>query len=226
MVWADLPAKARQRLDNYLALLVERNKQFNLTAIREPDEIRIRHFEDSLRLLDAADFDCARVLDIGSGAGFPGLVLAIARDDVQVTALDATGKKVAFTREVCERLGLSNVTPLHGRAEELAHDSQYREIFDIVTARGVTALPALCELALPFARIGGWMLAMKEHSDICEIASLFGGIMREPFAYTLPGGLEHTVIRIQKNAKTPPRFPRSWGQIKRNQPAACGRHPS
>jgi len=214
----DLPEKARTRLDCYLALLMERSRQLNLTAIRDAEEIRVRHFEDSLRILDAADFSGAQVLDIGSGAGFPGLVIAIARNDTRVTALDATGKKVTFMREVCDTLGLSNVTVLHGRAEALAHDKQYRETFDIVTARGVTALPALCELSLPFLRTGGWMLAMKDRAESCEAAPLFGGVMSEPFTYALSSGIGHTIIRVEKRTETPPKFPRSWGQIKKNPP--------
>jgi len=211
----DLPQEARDRLEGYLALLTECARQFNLTAIREPEAIRVRHFEDSLRLLEAADFSRASVLDIGAGAGFPGLVLALACPGAHVTALDATGKKVDFMRRAAGVLGLSNVTCLHARAEELAHDARYRESFAIAVSRGVAALPALCELSLPFVRVGGWMLAMKERAEDCAAAARFGGALRDPFAYTLPGGIEHTVIRVRKIGETPPRFPRPWRQIRK-----------
>lgn len=213
-----LPSQKQSQMEQYLELLCEKNEQMNLTAIRDREEIRVRHFEDSLRLLDAGDFSGKRVLDIGSGAGFPGLVLAIAREDTQVTLLDATDKKVQFMRSVCETLGLSNVTCLHGRAEELAHDPLYRETFDVAVSRGVTALPALCELCLPFVRRNGWMLAMKSEIESFAEVPQFGGMMSLPYVYTLPGDIMHTVIRIQKKAPTPAVFPRKWAQIKKGSP--------
>ncbi len=205
----------RRKLERYLNLLLEANACFNLTAIREPEEIRVRHFEDSLRLLEAAPFAGKRVLDVGSGAGFPGLVLKIAEPGIILTLLDATGKKVRFLRSVCDDLGLTGVTCVHGRAEELGHDAAYRERYDIVTARGVAALPALCEVCLPFVRLGGAFLAMKETPETFPEAGRFGGTPEDAFTYTLSDGRRHAVCRFRKTAPTPPEYPRAWGKIKR-----------
>ena len=204
----------REQLDRYLALLLEANARFNLTAVREPEEIRVRHFEDSLKLLDAADFAGKEVLDAGSGAGFPGLVLRIAQPSVKLTLLDATGKKVRFLQSVCDTLGLSGVSCVHGRAEELGHDKTYRERYDVVTARGVAALPVLCEICLPFIRLGGVFLAMKETPETFPGAARFGGTQEEPYLYTLSDGRSHAVCRFRKTAPTPPQYPRAWGKIK------------
>ena len=205
----------RERLDRYLALLLEANANVNLTAVREPEAIRVRHFEDSLKLLDAADFASKRVLDVGSGAGFPGLVLRIAEPSVKLTLLDATGKKVVFSQSVCGALGFSDVSCVHGRAEELGHDKAYRERYDIVTARGVAALPALCEICLPFVRLGGLFLSMKETPETFSDAVRFGGTQEAPLIYTLSDGRSHAVCRFRKTAPTPPQYPRAWSKIKR-----------
>ncbi len=203
--------------ERYLALLLEANAKMNLTAVRDPGEIRVRHFEDSLRLLEAADFHPqSRVLDVGSGAGFPGLMLKIARPGIVLTLLDATEKKVRFLRSVCCSLGFPDVSCVHGRAEELAHDAAYRERYDIVTARGVAALPALCELCLPFVRIGGVFLAMKEAPEtISDGVSTLGGEQGSPFRYTLSDGRSHSVCRFAKIHRTPDVFPRSWAKLKK-----------
>ncbi|MDR0294378.1 MAG: 16S rRNA (guanine(527)-N(7))-methyltransferase RsmG [Oscillospiraceae bacterium] len=206
----------REQLERYLQLLLEANARFNLTAVRDPAEIRVRHFEDCLKLLGAADFAGRRVLDAGSGAGFPGLVLRIAEPSVRLTLLDATGKKVRFTQSVCGELGLTDVSCVHGRAEELGHDGTFRESFDVVTARGVAALPALCEICLPFLRTGGVFLAMKETAETYDGAERFGGTREEPYLYTLTDGRSHAVCRFRKTAPTPPQYPRAWGKIKKD----------
>jgi 16S rRNA (guanine527-N7)-methyltransferase len=203
-----------EQFDRYLQLLLSANAQFNLTAVRGPDEIRVRHFEDSLKLLGAADFAGKRVLDVGSGAGFPGLALRIARPSVRLTLLDATGKKVRFLQSVCDALGFSDVACVHGRAEELGHDPAYREQYEIVTARGVAALPALCEICLPFVRTDGVFLSMKETPETFSGAETFGGAQEEPYHYTLSDGRSHAVCRFRKKTPTPAKYPRAWGKIK------------
>ena len=204
----------REKLEQYLAILLEVNAHTNLTAIRQPEEIRVRHFEDSIKLLDAADFTGKTVLDVGSGAGFPGLVLKIAEPSISLTLLDATEKKVRFLQRVCDELELSDVTCLHGRAEELAHNPKYREKFDIVTARGVAALPALCEICLPFIKVGGYSLFMKERAEDFSEAEKFGGVQESPCLYTLSDGRNHAVCRFRKVKPTPEKYPRPWGRIK------------
>jgi len=204
----------REMLEQYLTILLEVNAHTNLTAIRDPEEIRVRHFEDSIKLLEAAEFSGKTVLDVGSGAGFPGLVLKIAEPTCNVTLLDATGKKVRFLQRVCDELGLEGVTCLHGRAEELAHDPQYREKFDIVTARGVTALPALCEICLPFVKVGGSFLSMKERTEEYSDANKFGGTQESDYLYTLSDARKHAVCRFRKVKPTAGQYPRAWGKIK------------
>ncbi len=208
----------QEKSDKYISILCEWNEKFNLTAIRDPDEIRIRHFEDSLMLLEAEDFIGKRVLDIGSGAGFPGLALALRCPDLHMTTLDATGKKVDFMRQVCQALSMENTACLHGRAEELAHQAEFRERFDLVLSRGVAGLAMLCEICLPFVKRGGRMLAMKEKPDIFNQVGLFGGEFESPFSYTLSNGLEHVALRVHKCKSTPKLYPRQWAQIKRGPP--------
>lgn len=198
----------------YLDMLLEANAVMNLTAIREPEEIRLRHFEDSLKLLGCADFKNRRVLDLGSGAGFPGLPLKIAEPSIDLTLLDGTGKKVEFLRRVSDALGFRDVNCVHARAEEYARTGA-RESFDIVTARGVTALPALCELCLPFLRVGGVMLSMKGGAFERAQYDAFGGARMEDYCYELSDGTIHYVIIVKKIAPTNKLYPRLWAQIKR-----------
>src|SRR6266436_572599 len=151
----------------YRQELLDWNTRINLTAITDPEEVLLKHFLDSLSLLIVYDRPGARLLDIGAGAGFPGLPLKIARPQWQVTLLEATGKKVTFLRHVIETLQLKNVVAVHGRAEELAHKAEYRAAFDIVTARAVASLPRLLEYAAPYCRVGGQIILLKK-GDLAE----------------------------------------------------------
>src|SRR5260370_27771466 len=138
--------------------LLDWNTRVNLTAITDPTEVLLKHFLDSLSLLEAYGSEQARVLDMGGGAGFTGLPLKIARPAWDIVLLEATGKKVNFQRHIIETLGLQGIEAIHGRAEELAHKPDYRASFDLVTARAVASLPALLENAAPFCRVGGQIL--------------------------------------------------------------------
>jgi 16S rRNA (guanine527-N7)-methyltransferase len=203
-----------EQFELYLRLLLEWNAIMNLTAIRDPEEIRVRLFEDSLKLLDFADFRGKRVLDVGSGAGFPGLALKIAEPSIDLTLLDSTGKKVDFLRRVAGELKLGGVSSVHGRAEEYARTGA-RESFDLVCARGVAALPALCELCLPFLRVGGTFLAMKGSLSESADVSALGGKRGEARVYTLSDGTVHYLVRVEKTAETNFLYPRPWGAIKK-----------
>jgi 16S rRNA (guanine527-N7)-methyltransferase len=166
-----LDARALARFARYRALLLERSTQFNLTAIRDPEEIERRLFLDAITLVPELDRltetagdqtdRAVRLVDIGAGAGFPGLALKIVRPSLDVTLIDATAKKVAFVNEVIAALELEGVRAVQGRAEELGHDNRYRSRFDIATARAVASLPVLLEYVVPFLTIGGTALLPK-----------------------------------------------------------------
>src|SRR6266446_1507536 len=147
-----------QQFLRYRQELLDWNTRMNLTAITDPGEVLIKHFLDSLSLLIVYDRPGTRLLDIGAGAGFPGLPLKIARPQWHVTLLEATGKKVTFLRHVIETLQLKNVVAVHGRAEELAHNAEYRAAFDIVTARAVASISTLLEYGAPYCRVGGQVI--------------------------------------------------------------------
>src|SRR5215470_5725118 len=162
-----------QELEQFLRYreeLLEWNTRINLTAITDPEEVLLKHFLDSLSLLLVYDRPAARLLDIGAGAGFPGLPLKIARPPWHIVLLEATGKKVTFMRHVIETLQLENVVAVHGRAEELAHDAGYRASFDVVTARAVASLPTLLEYAAPFCRVGGQIILPRKGDLTEEVA--------------------------------------------------------
>src|SRR5579859_805379 len=146
------------QLLRYRQELLDWNTRINLTAITDPEEVLMKHFLDSLSLLSAYDASHTSLLDIGSGAGFPGMVLKIVRPEWHVTLLEATGKKVKFLQHSIETLQLVNIEAVQGRAEELAHKQEYRSSFDLVTARAVSSLATLLEYAAPYCRVNGKMI--------------------------------------------------------------------
>lgn len=209
-------------LARYRDLLLAANRQFNLTAVRDAEGVEQRLIVESLRLLPALDRWLppagANLIDVGSGGGVPGLVLAIARPDVAVTLLDATSKKVAFLREAIAALGLARATAVHGRAETLAHDVDHRAAYDIATARAVASLPALCEFCLPFLRPGGVALLVKGVDIDDELAAarvaapLLGGEVLEAPILPLVGSETATrLVVVRKTGPTPRMYPRRTG---------------
>ena len=201
--------------------MLEVNKSMNLTAITDEKTIILRHFVDSVTVSHYIPQN-SRVVDVGCGAGFPTLPLAIFRPDLQITALDGTAKRIRYVEETAHLLSLNNVTAIAGRAEEYAQDPLYRERFDVVTARAVAALPMLSELCLGFARIGGKMIAMKAQQASEEMAaakraiSLCGGTFSEVVSCALVQDdvkEERNLVIIQKNASTPKKYPRHFSQI-------------
>ncbi|GCE16334.1 16S rRNA (guanine(527)-N(7))-methyltransferase RsmG [Dictyobacter kobayashii] len=178
----------------YRRELLDWNTRFNLTAIKEPEEVLLKHFLDSLTLLQAYDKQKdIRLLDIGTGPGFPGLPLKIARPDWKVTLIEATGKKTIFLQHIVDLLQLKNVEIIHGRAEDIAHKRNYRGTFDLVTARAVSALAALLECSAPFCRIGGSIILPKkgemgeEFLQGKRAASLLGTRLKADLPVTLVG---------------------------------------
>lgn len=217
----NLDESAQNALKTYKNELLEWNEKVNLTGITDPAEVDIKHFEDSLSILQAipsAPENQAKItlIDVGSGAGFPGLPIAIVRPDIRVTLMESIGKKVHFLEHIRETLGLKNVDIEQVRAEEAGQHPDYREHYDIGVARAVARLPILCEYILPFVKVGGLMIAQKIVNDE-EIESaqnairLFGGELEKIIPVTLTdGSLRHLVI-IKKVAPTPIDFPRKAG---------------
>lgn len=221
----------REKLDLFTELLVSENQKYNLTRIDSPKEIHIRHFLDSLAGLAVLDELSATmkkpltILDIGSGAGFPGLVLAIVRPDWRVVSLEATGKKANFQETVCKTLALNNVTILNRRAEDTAHHAAYRQQFDAVTARALAAMPILAELSLAFVKPGGLALYWKGPSATEELHAAMPAIeqmgagFEQVAPYTLPAGEDEpakmSLVICKKTKPTPGEYPRVFGLIKK-----------
>ena len=204
-------------LDKYAELLVSYNEKVNLTAITSPEGIEDRHFADSL-LFAAQPEVQGKMVDVGTGAGFPGIVAKIYKPDLQLTLMEPTGKRVDFLKYVCAELGLTGVEFAKERAEEAAR-KVWREQFDIASARAVAALPVLSEYCLPLVKVGGNFLAMKGASGEEELAAARGAIKKLGGAYKetrtlhLPGGDTRTLILCQKISQTPTAYPRNGGKI-------------
>ena len=195
------------------------NQVMNLTAITgEADAARL-HFLDCAALLEAGDFSGKSLIDVGTGAGFPGLVLKILCPALKLTLLDSLDKRLAFLRDTCEKLGFADVALVHARAEEIP--AGFREVFDYATARAVARLNVLCELCLPYVRPGGAFLAMKGPETEAELKEAYvalktlGGEKERQISYTIPGAdVSRCAVVIRKIAPTPKRYPRRWAQIK------------
>lgn len=211
---------AVDRLCIYNEMLVERNEVMNLTALTEPRDVALKHFADSLTLLTHCNIpEDSSVIDVGTGAGFPGMVLAIARPDLDITLLDSLLKRLGFLDEVGESMGIDNIHTVHSRAEDGAH-TELRESFDIAVARAVAPLNVLCEYCLPYVRVGGRFIAMKGRDADAELEEaqnaigLLGGRMTDRHGFTLGEAGERDIVEISKIAPTPEKYPRKAKQIK------------
>ena len=212
-------AEAIAQLRQYYEILTERNKVMNLTAIEGEADTARQHFLDCGALLRYMDLSGQQVLDVGSGAGFPGLVLKILCPDMELTMLDSQLKRVDFQREVTAALGLQGVTSLHGRAEEMA---ELRGQFDVVISRAVAKLAVLNELCMPLARVGGHFIAMKGPDPSLEMQEskracyVLGGRHVRYERYTIPGtDVSHTLIFVLKEQPSPAQYPRRYSSIKK-----------
>lgn len=213
--------KQLDQFTTYYKLLIETNKTLNLTAITDPHEVAVKHMVDSLTALSPVFKDQAKVLDLGTGAGFPGIPLAIWRPDLQITLFDSLQKRLKFLQTVITHLGLKSVTTLHGRAEDLAHQNDHREAYDIVTSRAVARLTILLEWSLPYVKVGGSVVALKgaiyeEEIDSSDLAlQTLGGKIETVNTVTLPTlDDKRAVIYIKKVKNTPKKYPRKPKDIK------------
>lgn len=208
------------QLDNfikYMDLLLEWNENVNLTAITEPKEVITKHFLDSLTALNLIP-EGAKLADIGCGAGFPGLPLKIARDDIKLTLLDSLAKRINFLNAVITETGVSGVECVHSRAEDAGQDKAYREQFDVAVSRAVANLTTLCEYCLPFVKVGGVFIALKGPLADEELAAakkaicILGGELMPTVEASVPfTDLNHKIVIIKKVAKCPKEYPRKAG---------------
>lgn len=217
-----VPAQAADQLAEYGRMLLEKNQVMNLTAIREPDQVAKLHMLDCAALVGMADFSGKTLMDVGTGAGFPGLPLKILIPSLEVTLLDSLNKRLEWLEEVSRSLSLTGVHTIHARAEEQALVKGFRDSFDFATARAVADLRLLCELCLPFVKVGGVFLAMKSVDSDGELAAaehcikLLGGRAEPAVDYEVPGaGVTHRVIPIRKVAPTLKGYPRRWAKMQK-----------
>lgn len=219
-----VPDGAAGKLAAYGRLLLEKNQVMNLTAIRDEDGVARLHMLDCAALLNlpGVEFKGKRLIDVGTGAGFPGLVLKILVPTLEVTLLDSLQKRLDWLSETAAALGLEGVTTLHARAEEQSHQPGYRDSFDYATARAVAELRVLSELCLPYVKVGGLFLAMKGVDSAAELEAAspalekLGGKMDTVWDYDVPGpALRHRVAAIRKVSSTPKGYPRKWARIQK-----------
>nr|WP_320024088.1 16S rRNA (guanine(527)-N(7))-methyltransferase RsmG [uncultured Acetobacterium sp.] len=214
--------KQAEKLIDYMDRLLEKNKHINLTRITDEDEFIKLHLLDSLTLLKLIRNPKARILDVGTGGGFPGIPLAILLPDAQITLMDSTKKKLSVVQAIAQELGIDNVSILHGRAEELGQDLKYRERYELVTSRAVANLTLLSEYCLPLIKVGGQFLSMKgrDYQEELEaarkpIAVLGGKIVDIEKGLLLQSDYVHVIINVEKTKSTPNQFPRINGKIKK-----------
>lgn len=218
-----VPADAAERLARYGELLLEKNQVMNLTAIKEPEQVARLHMLDCAALLRCVELPAgAKLVDVGTGAGFPGMVLKLVRPELDVTLLDSLNKRLDWLDEVADGFGLTGIRTVHKRAEEGGLDPDFREQFDFASSRAVADLRLLCELCLPYVRVGGAMLAMKavdcdaELSGAANCIKLLGGKVEKLVDYPVPGAeLSHRLVLIRKVEHTPKGYPRRWAKIQK-----------
>ena len=208
-------------LMDFAQMLVEKNKVMNLTAITEPADVATLHFLDSVAMLKEVDLAGKTMVDVGTGAGFPGVPLRIVCPAVRMTLLDSLNKRIDFLKEVCGELGYADVDCVHGRAEEFA--AKHRESFDFATSRAVANFQLLTELCLPLVKVGGTFIAMKSVDSDEELKSaekaisILGGRVERTVDYQIPGtDVTHRLVFIKKIKETPKKYPRAFAKIKKN----------
>ncbi len=216
-----LSESSAQQLETYCERLVETNQKFNLTSITEPRDVEIKHLLDCMSVVELPEME-GKIADVGTGAGFPGVVIAMLKPQSFVTLIDATQKKLGFIKQSLEEVGVSNFDTLHGRAEQLSHQKEYRESFDVVTARAVANLSSLAEYCLPLVKVGGYFIAMKGSDGEAELERAknaikkLGGEICYSKNVVLPDDLTRLLIVIKKISQTSTKYPRTSKNITKN----------
>ncbi len=218
----ELNNEQKEQFIKYKDLLKEWNEKINITAITDDKEIDIKHFLDSLTPLNYF-VGKKKVIDVGTGGGFPGLPSKILNNDLEVTLLDSLNKRIIFLNEVIKTLGLNGILAIHGRAEELGRTQKYREQYDICVSRAVASLNTLSEYCLPFVKVGGYFISMKgsniedELKESEKAINMLGGKIIKKNIIILPkSDIEHSLIIIEKINETPTKYPRAGGKPKKN----------
>ena len=209
-----------EAFETYYHMLVEKNKVMNLTAITEWEDVVIKHFLDSLALVKTTDITKEMtVLDMGTGAGFPGIPLKIAFPNLKIVLIDSLNKRILFLQEVIQTLGLQGIEAYHGRAEEYAKKTEFRGIFDLCVSRAVANLSTLSEYCIPYVKKGGYFIPYKSGNVQEEVENakkaihILGGKLEEIYDFTLPGtDMARTFVKIKKTMDTPNKYPRSAGK--------------
>lgn len=220
----NLTEEMLEQFMTYKEMLLEYNKNINLTSIVDPKEIMLKHFADCLSIMPYCNFtDTTKIIDVGTGAGFPAVPVKIACPNIHVTLLDSLNKRINFLEDLIQELDLDNVTCIHGRAEDIGKNPELRETFDYAVARAVAQLAVLAEYTLPFVKIGGKLIALKardaenEIVDSEEMLTTLGGKVVDVIDVVIPfTDLEHKLVIVEKISNTPDKFPRKPNQIKKN----------
>ncbi len=214
----EVSEKANENLEKYAEMMLRYNEVMNLTAITEPDEIREKHFLDSITLLLSGKLtENCTLIDIGAGAGFPSIPVKLVREDIKLTMLDSLSKRIGFLNDVIKEIGINDARAIHSRAEDAGKDKNLREKFDVATARAVADMAVLAEYALPFVKVGGYFVAMKGTAPKEELEGAkkaireMGGEMESVKEVILPSGIKHSLAIVRKVIETPSKYPRKAG---------------
>lgn len=216
----NITEKQKEQLNLYGNLLLEWNEKINLTAIKEPEEVLFKHFYDCILFFKNSDIpQNASIIDVGTGAGFPGMIIKIIRPDIDVTLLDSLNKRLIFLNDVIEKLGLLGIKTVHSRAEDAGKNKAMREKFDFATARAVANLPVLLEYCTPLIKVGGEFISMKGPSALAEVENCKNAIKTlnlseaKIICETLKDDEQRAFVYFKKISQTPPKYPRKPSDI-------------
>ncbi|MBR1524329.1 MAG: 16S rRNA (guanine(527)-N(7))-methyltransferase RsmG [Lachnospiraceae bacterium] len=219
----DYDNKKLNQTETFYEMLIEKNKVMNLTRITDREDFYVKHVLDSLLIVKLIDISDQSIIDIGTGAGFPGIPIKIFFPDTKITLLDSLNKRILFLNEVIEKTGLKDISTIHGRAEEVSRDKDHREKYDLALSRAVANMSVLSELCIPFVKTGGQFIAYKssdskqETDDACNAVKILSGGDINVSRYKLPESeIYRNIVLINKKTSTPKKYPRNPGVISKN----------